>query len=41
MEDVELFWQQVPDAWTVWGSLLVIGGGLLTVFLARPARGET
>jgi len=32
-----LFWQQVPDAWTVWGSLLVIGGGLLTIFLARPA----
>lgn len=33
-----LFWQQVPDAWTLSGSLLVISGGLLTVYLARPRR---
>lgn len=29
-----LFWDQVPDAWTVAGSALVIGGGLLTMYLA-------
>ena len=30
-----LFWQQVPDRWTLLGSVLVIGGGLLTVFQAK------
>ncbi|NND65951.1 MAG: DMT family transporter [Halioglobus sp.] len=36
-----LFWQQIPDAWTIWGSLLVIGGGLLTVFRARPTGAKS
>lgn len=30
-----LFWDQVPDAWSVLGSLLVIAGGLLTIRFAR------
>ena len=30
-----LIWQQVPDVWSVLGSVLVIGGGLLTIYLAR------
>ena len=33
-----LFWNQVPDAWSVAGSVLVIAGGLLTIFLARDRR---
>ncbi len=33
-----LFWRQVPDAWSLLGSLLVICGGLLTVYLARPRQ---
>lgn len=33
-----LFWDQVPDAISILGSAMVIGGGLLTIFLAnRPA----
>jgi drug/metabolite transporter (DMT)-like permease len=40
-----LFWDQVPDHWSVLGSALVITGGLLTLYLARgdspeqPAEG--
>jgi drug/metabolite transporter (DMT)-like permease len=30
-----LFWSQVPDRWSVLGSVLVIIGGLLTIYLAR------
>jgi drug/metabolite transporter (DMT)-like permease len=30
-----LFWNQVPDHWSVLGSVLVIAGGLLTLYLAR------
>lgn len=30
-----VIWQQVPDRWSVLGSVLVILGGLLTVYLAR------
>ncbi|AQA19520.1 hypothetical protein BST95_16035 [Halioglobus japonicus] len=30
-----LIWGQVPDAWSLLGSALVIAGGLLTVYLAR------
>jgi drug/metabolite transporter (DMT)-like permease len=30
-----LFWNQVPDHWSVLGSVLVITGGLLTLYLAR------
>jgi len=37
-----LFWDQVPDSWSVLGSGLVIIGGLLTIYLARdePLSGE-
>lgn len=30
-----LFWGQVPDGWSLLGSLMVIVGGLLTIYLAR------
>lgn len=30
-----LFWDQVPDLWSLLGSALVIAGGLLTIYLAR------
>ncbi|MEZ5572669.1 MAG: DMT family transporter [Halioglobus sp.] len=30
-----LFWDQIPDVWSVLGSVLVILGGLLTIYLAR------
>ena len=30
-----LFWQQLPDRWSLLGSSLVILGGILTVYLAR------
>ncbi len=30
-----LFWGQIPDGWSVLGSVLVIIGGLLTIYLAR------
>jgi drug/metabolite transporter (DMT)-like permease len=30
-----LFWGHVPDTWSVLGSVLVIGGGLMTLVLAR------
>ncbi|MEZ5502910.1 MAG: DMT family transporter [Halioglobus sp.] len=37
-----LFWDQVPDGWSVLGSGLVVVGGLTTIYLARerapPAR---
>jgi drug/metabolite transporter (DMT)-like permease len=33
-----LIWDQVPDRWSILGSVLVIGGGLLTIFLAREKR---
>ncbi len=32
-----LFWDQLPDGWTLAGSALVIGGGLLTMYLASAA----
>lgn len=31
-----LFWGQIPDGGSLVGSLLVIFGGLLTIYLARP-----
>lgn len=33
-----LFWQQVPDTWSLIGSALVICGGLLTIYLSRPGE---
>lgn len=33
-----LFWDQIPDHWSVLGSALVISGGLLTLFLARERQ---
>jgi drug/metabolite transporter (DMT)-like permease len=33
-----LFWGQVPDLFSVLGSAMVIGGGLLTIYLAREKR---
>jgi drug/metabolite transporter (DMT)-like permease len=30
-----MIWGQLPDRWSVLGSVLVIGGGLLTLYLAR------
>ncbi len=30
-----LFWEQIPDRWSLLGSVLVIAGGLLTIYLAR------
>jgi drug/metabolite transporter (DMT)-like permease len=35
-----LFWDQVPDGWSLVGSILVIAGGLLTLFIARDIRSE-
>ncbi len=34
-----LLWGQVPDLWSIVGSVLVIAGGLLTLFLARGGTG--
>jgi drug/metabolite transporter (DMT)-like permease len=31
-----LLWNEVPDAWSLAGSLLVIAGGLLTIVQTRP-----
>jgi drug/metabolite transporter (DMT)-like permease len=36
-----LIWQQLPDLWSVLGSALVIGGGLLTIYLARDKAVES
>jgi drug/metabolite transporter (DMT)-like permease len=36
-----LIWQQLPDLWSVLGSALVIGGGLLTIYLARDKPVES
>ena len=36
-----LIWQQVPDNWSIMGSALVIGGGLLTIYLAREKQVES
>lgn len=33
-----LFWRQVPDRWSLLGSVLVICGGLLTIYLARDRK---
>ena len=33
-----LFWQQLPDRWSLLGSSLVILGGLLTIYLARDRQ---
>ena len=33
-----VFWGQIPDAWSILGSALVILGGLLTVYLSRSGR---
>jgi drug/metabolite transporter (DMT)-like permease len=33
-----LIWQQVPDAWSLLGSALVICGGLLAIYLSRPEQ---
>ena len=35
-----VFWRQIPDAWSVVGSALVICGGLLTIYLSRPSATE-
>jgi hypothetical protein len=29
-----LSWEQIPDRWSLLGSVLVIAGGLLTIYLA-------
>lgn len=36
-----IFWEQVPDAWSLAGGLLVIAGGLLTIIFAQrqPVQG--
>ena len=34
-----LFWQQVPDVFSLTGSALVIVGGVLTIYLARDTQG--
>ena len=36
-----LFWGQVPDAWTLVGSVFVVIGGLLTIYLARERSAAT
>jgi drug/metabolite transporter (DMT)-like permease len=36
-----LLWQQVPDYWSLLGSAMVIGGGLLTIYLARDRSPQT
>ena len=33
-----LLWDQVPDAWTLAGSVLVIAGGLMTIQLSRTEK---
>ena len=33
-----LFWDQVPDRWSILGSGLVIFGGLMTLYLARETQ---
>ena len=35
-----LFWDQVPDRWSLTGSVLVIAGGLLTIYLAQVKKAE-
>jgi drug/metabolite transporter (DMT)-like permease len=35
-----LFWNQVPDRWSLLGSALVVAGGLLTIYLAREQSGS-
>ena len=35
-----LFWDQIPDRWSVLGSVLVIIGGLLTLLLAHRNNRE-
>jgi drug/metabolite transporter (DMT)-like permease len=36
-----LFWDQIPDQWSVLGSVLVVIGGLLTILLARENSTST
>ena len=36
-----MFWGQIPDAWSLLGSVLVILGGLLTVRLAQGAHARS
>lgn len=36
-----LLWDQVPDGGSLVGSALVIGGGLLTIYLAKSSRART
>jgi drug/metabolite transporter (DMT)-like permease len=36
-----LFWDQVPDLISILGSAMVIGGGLLTIFLASRSKTRT
>lgn len=33
-----VFWDQVPDYWSLLGGLLVVAGGVLTIFLAASVR---
>jgi drug/metabolite transporter (DMT)-like permease len=33
-----LFWDQIPDHWSILGSFLVIAGGLLAIYLARDTN---
>jgi drug/metabolite transporter (DMT)-like permease len=33
-----LFWEQIPDGWSLLGSALVIAGGLLTIYLAESKK---
>jgi drug/metabolite transporter (DMT)-like permease len=34
------FWDQIPDLWTIIGSLLVITGGIFSILLEKRRKGE-
>jgi drug/metabolite transporter (DMT)-like permease len=35
-----VFWNQVPDIWSLGGSVLVIAGGLFTIYLSAETAGD-
>ena len=35
-----VFWQEVPDGWSVLGLCLIAGSGLFVMYRERIARGE-
>ena len=35
-----LFWGQIPDSWSIVGSVLVVAGGLLTIYQARESTAD-